>query len=115
MSCQSTKQREGVCLSNWGWIISYRPPISTSHAWHRAHAQMQRSALTFLIDGLEIEAPAGVYHPTPEFSSLLFIRYPGFSAVSPGFRACLKLGWTLARSRYLSRVVGEAMLWRTDL
>jgi methylase of polypeptide subunit release factors len=35
---------------------------------------MQRSALTFLIDGLEIEAPAGVYHPTPESSSLLFIR-----------------------------------------
>ncbi len=29
---------------------------------------------TFVIDGMTIDAPAGVYHPTPESSSLLFIR-----------------------------------------
>lgn len=43
-------------------------------AGHRAHAELQRQAATFKIDGLSIEAPAGVYHPTPESSSLLFIR-----------------------------------------
>ncbi len=41
---------------------------------HRAHAELQRHAATFVIDGLTIVAPAGVYHPTPESSSLLFIR-----------------------------------------
>lgn len=43
-------------------------------AGHRALAQLQRSPATFRIDELTIEAPAGVYHPTPESSSLLFIR-----------------------------------------
>lgn len=43
-------------------------------AGHRAHADLQRSAATFAIDGLTIEAPGGVYHPTPESSSMLFIR-----------------------------------------
>jgi len=43
-------------------------------AGHRAHAALQRSPATFLIDGLTIDAPAGVYHPTPESSSLMFIR-----------------------------------------
>jgi methylase of polypeptide subunit release factors len=43
-------------------------------AGHRAHAELQRRPATFAIDGMTIEAPAGVYHPTPESSSLLFIR-----------------------------------------
>jgi methylase of polypeptide subunit release factors len=43
-------------------------------AGHLAHADLQRSAATFVIDGLTIAAPSGVYHPTPESSSLLFIR-----------------------------------------
>src|SRR5271154_6854380 len=43
-------------------------------AGHRAHAALQRSPATFVIDGLTIDAPAGVYHPTPESSSLMFIR-----------------------------------------
>jgi methylase of polypeptide subunit release factors len=41
---------------------------------HRAHAALQRAPATFVIDGMVIDAPAGVYHPTPESSSLLFIR-----------------------------------------
>lgn len=41
---------------------------------HRAHVELQRSPATFDIDGLTIVAPGGVYHPTPESSSLLFIR-----------------------------------------
>jgi methylase of polypeptide subunit release factors len=41
---------------------------------HRLHVEQQRTPARFLIDGLTIDAPAGVYHPTPESSSLLFIR-----------------------------------------
>jgi methylase of polypeptide subunit release factors len=43
-------------------------------AGHRAHVEVQRSPAIFDIDGLTIVAPGGVYHPTPESSSLLFIR-----------------------------------------
>lgn len=43
-------------------------------AGHRAHAELQRTPATYTIDGMTIEAPAGVYHPTPESSSMLFIR-----------------------------------------
>jgi methylase of polypeptide subunit release factors len=41
---------------------------------HRLHVEQQRTPARFIIDGLTIDAPAGVYHPTPESSSLLFIR-----------------------------------------
>ena len=41
---------------------------------HRAHAELQRAPASFNIDGMVIEAPAGVDHPTPESSSMLFIR-----------------------------------------
>ena len=43
-------------------------------AGHRALAAAQREPARFRIDGLTIEAPGGVYHPTPESSSMLFIR-----------------------------------------
>ncbi len=41
---------------------------------HRAHAQIQREPASFVIDGMTIDAPGGVYHPTPDSSSILFIR-----------------------------------------
>jgi len=43
-------------------------------AGHKLHVEQQRTAARFIIDGLTIDAPAGVYHPAPESSSLLFIR-----------------------------------------
>ena len=43
-------------------------------AGHRALAAAQRLPARFVIHGLTIEAPGGVYHPTPESSSMLFIR-----------------------------------------
>ena len=43
-------------------------------AGHRLHAELQRHPGRFVVEGLDIEAPAGVYHPTPESSSVLFIR-----------------------------------------
>jgi methylase of polypeptide subunit release factors len=43
-------------------------------AGHNLHVEQQRTPARFIIDGLTIDAPAGVYHPTPESSSLLFIR-----------------------------------------
>ena len=41
---------------------------------HRQHVEVQRTPATYEIDGLTINAPGGVYHPSPESSSLLFIR-----------------------------------------
>ena len=43
-------------------------------AGHQQHLAQQKKAARFMIDGLKIDAPEGVYHPTPESSSLLFIR-----------------------------------------
>jgi methylase of polypeptide subunit release factors len=43
-------------------------------AGHRRHLEQQKKPARFVIDGLTIDAPEGVYHPTPESSSLLFIR-----------------------------------------
>ena len=43
-------------------------------AGHQQHLEQQKKPARFLIDGLTIDAPEGVYHPTPESSSLLFIR-----------------------------------------
>ena len=40
---------------------------------HRAHAELQRAPARFNIDGMVIDAPAGVYHPMPGSSSMLFI------------------------------------------
>jgi methylase of polypeptide subunit release factors len=43
-------------------------------AGHNLHVEQQRAPARFVIDGLKIDVPGGVYHPTPESSSLLFIR-----------------------------------------
>ncbi|WP_256366634.1 methyltransferase [Methylocapsa sp. S129] len=43
-------------------------------AFHHAHVERQNIPARFIIDGLTIDAPAGIYHPTPDSSSLLFIR-----------------------------------------
>jgi release factor glutamine methyltransferase len=52
--------------------------VSTSKvdilASHHAHVVEQTIPKRFLIDGLTIDAPAGVYHPTPNSSSELFLR-----------------------------------------
>jgi methylase of polypeptide subunit release factors len=42
--------------------------------FHHAHVERQNIPARFLIDGLTIDAPAGIYHPTPESSSEFFIR-----------------------------------------
>jgi len=42
--------------------------------FHDAHVARQNIPAEFVIDGLTIEAPAGIYHPTPESSSEFFIR-----------------------------------------
>jgi release factor glutamine methyltransferase len=43
-------------------------------ASHYAHVVEQTIPAQFEIDGLRIDAPAGVYHPTPSSSSQLFLR-----------------------------------------
>jgi methylase of polypeptide subunit release factors len=42
--------------------------------FHHEHVARQNVPARFIIDGLTIEAPAGIYHPTPESSSEFFIR-----------------------------------------
>lgn len=41
---------------------------------HNALVERQAVAARFVIDGLTIDAPAGVYHPTPDSSSEFFLR-----------------------------------------
>jgi methylase of polypeptide subunit release factors len=48
-------------------------PVENAEA-HLAHAQSLGVAGRFEVDGLKIDAPAGVYHPRPESSSLMFVR-----------------------------------------
>jgi release factor glutamine methyltransferase len=43
-------------------------------ASHHAHVEQQNVPGRFKIDGLTVDAPAGVYHPTPDSSSELFLR-----------------------------------------
>ena len=43
-------------------------------AGHHAHVEQQTIPGQFVIDGLTVDAPAGIYHPTPDSSSELFIR-----------------------------------------
>jgi HemK-like putative methylase len=43
-------------------------------AGHHAHVEQQTIPGRFVIDGLTVDAPAGIYHPTPDSSSELFIR-----------------------------------------
>jgi methylase of polypeptide subunit release factors len=60
-------------------------------AGHRGHAELQRHPGRFLVEGLDIEAPAGVYHPTPESSSMLFVRNIGAMGLAPP-RKALEIG-----------------------
>jgi methylase of polypeptide subunit release factors len=58
--------------------LGLSPLVSTTavniSASHHAHVVEQSVAARFNIDGLTIDAPAGVYHPTPSSSSELFLR-----------------------------------------
>jgi release factor glutamine methyltransferase len=51
-------------------------PVDIS-AFHHAHVERQNIPARFIIDGLTVDAPAGIYHPTPDSSSELFIRNLG--------------------------------------
>jgi release factor glutamine methyltransferase len=52
--------------------------VSTSKVdiseFHHAHVERQSIPSRYMIDGLTVDAPAGIYHPTPDSSSELFIR-----------------------------------------
>ena len=60
-------------------------------AGHRGHAEVQRHPGRFTVEGLDLEAPAGVYHPTPDSSSVLFIRNI-LSMGLPAPRRALEIG-----------------------
>jgi len=67
------------------------PAYLDIEAGHRGHAELQRHPGRFVVEGLDIEAPAGVYHPTPESSSVLFIRNILSMGLAPPRRA-LEIG-----------------------
>ena len=48
-------------------------PVDIAAA-HIAHAESLRFPGRYEVEGLTIDAPAGVYHPRPESSSLMFVR-----------------------------------------
>jgi HemK-related putative methylase len=71
------RRREIVRASVLGKLgLSALVPTSTVNisASHHAHVVQQSIPARFVIDGLTIDAPAGVYHPTPNSSSELFLR-----------------------------------------
>jgi HemK-related putative methylase len=71
------KKREiarGAVLTRLGlssFVTISKVDISASHY---AHVERQTVPGRFIIDGLTIDAPAGIYHPTPDSSSDFFIR-----------------------------------------
>jgi HemK-related putative methylase len=71
------RKREILRASVLGKLgISALVPTSALNisASHHAHVVEQSIPGRFIVDGLKIEAPAGVYHPTPNSSSELFLR-----------------------------------------
>ena len=70
-------QREGArrsVLAKLGLSELVSTEFIDISAGHRQHLEQQKKPARFLIEGLTIDAPEGVYHPTPESSSLLFVR-----------------------------------------
>jgi len=65
-------------------------PVDIAQA-HIAHAASLAIPERFEIEGLTIDAPAGVYHPRPESSSLMFVR--NILALNPPrIRRALEIG-----------------------
>jgi len=58
--------------------LGVSPLVSTARIdisrFHHAHVERQNVPARFDIDGLAIDAPAGIYHPTLDSSSEFFIR-----------------------------------------
>jgi methylase of polypeptide subunit release factors len=91
MSLDSTEAARRRVLDRLGLLRLVGADYLDIDAGHRAHAELQRAPATFVVDGLTIEAPAGVYHPTPESSSMLFIRNIGaLAGLAP--RRTLEIG-----------------------
>ena len=86
------------------------PAYLDIEAGHRGHAELQRHPGRFVVEGLDIEAPAGVYHPTPESSSVLFIRNLLSMGLAPPRRAleigtgCGAIALSIAR-RWSTKVI----------
>jgi HemK-related putative methylase len=74
MDIESKEQARKHVLEKLG--LSALVDISTMDvaAPHGALVERQSVPARFIIDGLTIDAPAGIYHPTPDSSSEFFIR-----------------------------------------
>src|SRR5260370_40018195 len=64
----------GAVLTKLGLSSLVTTAKVDSSEFHHAHVERQNIPAQFIIDGLTIEAPAGIYHPPPESSAEFFIR-----------------------------------------
>jgi HemK-like putative methylase len=64
----------GAVLTRLGLSSLVTTAAMDISAGHHAHVEQQTIPGRFVIDGLTVDAPAGIYHPTPDSSSELFIR-----------------------------------------
>lgn len=74
MDIESKDQARETVLTTLGLSELVTTEAMDIAAPHHAMVERQSAPGRFLIDGLTIDAPAGVYHPTPDSSSQFFIR-----------------------------------------
>jgi HemK-related putative methylase len=74
MDAESREQAREAVLETLGLSGLVTPSTMDIAVPHNALVERQSRPAQFLIDGLTIEAPAGVYHPAPDSSSEFFIR-----------------------------------------
>ena len=74
MDAESREQAREAVLETLGLAGLVTPSTMDIAVPHNALVERQSRPAQFLIDGLTIEAPAGVYHPAPDSSSEFFIR-----------------------------------------
>ncbi len=74
MDIESKDQARERVLETLGLSGLVTPAAMDIALSHNALVERQAQPARFVIDGLTIDAPAGIYHPTPDSSSEFFIR-----------------------------------------
>ena len=74
MDVESKEQARERVLETLGLSGLATPSAMDIALPHNALVERQSQPARFLVDGLTIDAPAGIYHPTPDSSSEFFIR-----------------------------------------
>lgn len=91
MDIESKDEARQRVLETLGLSGLATPSVMDIASPHNALVARQAQPARFLIDGLTIDAPAGIYHPTPDSSSEFFIRNLR-EMKSDRFRSVLEIG-----------------------